>query len=537
MKIFGTIFPFVESGDPDFRMGRYIANYEFLAALLNHASFDSYHLFCMTPGHLQSTAQRLTQDTSIDTRAKARIQLFLYSSLREKLETERYHVFHLGGWGYFFSGLAQLRNRYATHPFPITAIIHSLNARDARYDYHKLLTGPFTDCDAVICTSEAGREVMRKQLNRIAALDQCPPWRGQLPIIPLGVFPTRLPERQTCRRDLALNDNTVTILYIGRLSPNTKADLYPLMLCFRQLQQQSSQPLRLVIAGGASTTEQALHRDMIRELELEPAVTLLANFDPAMKWRLYAAADICIAPADNLQETFGISIIEAMQAGLPVVASDLNGYRDLVDNGSTGYLIPTTWIDQLELAEMDEIMSSTSLQTLLAQSMVVDLDQMRERLLALVEDPELRRRMGTNGRQKVAQQYLWPIVIARYEALWEQLHDQSRHADFTAQAQSRFSNNYLESFSHYPSKRLEGNIPVGLTDSGRQCLSSGQTPPIYNDVAMLLDQEWLAAVMRELDAEGEPITAAELLSRHGDEGNRGRFSLLWAAKYGLLKLG
>ena len=45
---------------------------------------------------------------------------------------------------------------------------------------------------------------------------------------------------------------------------------------------------------------------------------------------------------DNLQETFGISIIEAMAAGTAaVVASDFSGYRDLVLHGKTGLLIPS----------------------------------------------------------------------------------------------------------------------------------------------------------------------------------------------------
>ena len=53
-----------------------------------------------------------------------------------------------------------------------------------------------------------------------------------------------------------------------------------------------------------------------------------------------AAADLFCSPSDNLQETFGLSVLEAMASSLPVVASDWDGYRDLVVHGRTGWLVP-----------------------------------------------------------------------------------------------------------------------------------------------------------------------------------------------------
>src|SRR5262249_57736317 len=55
----------------------------------------------------------------------------------------------------------------------------------------------------------------------------------------------------------------------------------------------------------------------------------------------YAAADIFMSLADNIQETFGLTPVEAMAAGLPVIVSDWNGYRDTVRHGAEGFLIPT----------------------------------------------------------------------------------------------------------------------------------------------------------------------------------------------------
>ena len=53
------------------------------------------------------------------------------------------------------------------------------------------------------------------------------------------------------------------------------------------------------------------------------------------------AADIFVSLADNIQETFGLSVIEAMASSLPLVVSDWNGYKDLVNHGFNGFRIPT----------------------------------------------------------------------------------------------------------------------------------------------------------------------------------------------------
>ena len=48
-----------------------------------------------------------------------------------------------------------------------------------------------------------------------------------------------------------------------------------------------------------------------------------------------------ISLSDNIQETFGLTIIEGMAAGKPVIATDWDGYRQTVRHGDTGFLIPT----------------------------------------------------------------------------------------------------------------------------------------------------------------------------------------------------
>ncbi|CAO0821436.1 hypothetical protein DFAR_2330023 [Desulfarculales bacterium] len=76
-------------------------------------------------------------------------------------------------------------------------------------------------------------------------------------------------------------------------------------------------------------------------MDLAEKLHICKDFDSSLTPNLLTAVDIFVSPSDNLQETFGLAIIEAMAAGLPVVASDFSGYRDLVAEGRTGFLIPS----------------------------------------------------------------------------------------------------------------------------------------------------------------------------------------------------
>lgn len=92
--------------------------------------------------------------------------------------------------------------------------------------------------------------------------------------------------------------------------------------------------IRLEIAG-AGPAQLSLER-RVRELGLDDLVTFLGwqvNLQSVM-----AGWDVFVAP--SLEEAFGISALEAMAAGLPVVASSVGGLPELVEDGRTGWLVP-----------------------------------------------------------------------------------------------------------------------------------------------------------------------------------------------------
>jgi hypothetical protein len=141
--------------------------------------------------------------------------------------------------------------------------------------------------------------------------------------------------------------------------------------------------------------------------------------------RSWAASDVFISLSDNIQETFGLTPIEAMAAGLPVVVSDWNGYKDTVRHGVDGFRIPTYAPDAgfgttFAMRHEAAIDNYDFYCGMTCQMVSVDIDNLIEHLTALVESPSLRRAMGEAGHIRARNDYEWSVIFQRYIGLWEE---------------------------------------------------------------------------------------------------------------------
>jgi hypothetical protein len=156
-------------------------------------------------------------------------------------------------------------------------------------------------------------------------------------------------------------------------------------------------------------------------------VHFLDGNDRELLGELWAGADIFISLVDNIQETFGITPLEAMAAGLPVVISDWDGYRSTVRHGVEGFLIPTLGGPQTGMGvtmisrHLFEVMSYQSYVGEVAQYTAVHVGKAAEAIAELARSPELRRRMGAAGRERVRAALDWPVVARQYNALIDEL--------------------------------------------------------------------------------------------------------------------
>jgi len=336
-------------------------------------------------------------------------------------------------------GLADAaRQRLRANPgaWFITGATHTLCSHTAMDALVDILAAPVMPWDALICTSTVAQQAVRTLFE---LQGQYLAWRfgvkqfviPQLPMIPFGVhqsdFEFSAQDRQRARERLGLAPNMITVLFAGRLSFHAKAHPYPMFVALQRAADQANQEVALLLCG-------QFPNDAVRHAFFEGLRRYAPRVQP--QWvdgknfsdynEAWAASDFFVSLSDNLQETFGITPVEAMAAGLPVVVSDWDGYKDTVVEGVTGFRVPT-WMPPPDLgAALAAAFEAGTINYdryigLACLEVCVDLEILTARFFALITQPELRAKMGAAGRERVAKTYDWSIVMQQHQALWDEL--------------------------------------------------------------------------------------------------------------------
>ena len=515
MEILGFINAFDELADTERRLGRKVANFGLVAALLEHGSADELHFFLP----FQSAAGPFQEGYAPwlgSERNRQRVKLLPAVRLPEAVRHLDYLAIHAAELDRYFPELCHLRNQAAAQPFPVTCTTHTLNywATQVRNVY-KVLPGP-RPFDAIFCTSRAARRHLEQAFaaasQGLAGLGLAGAgYGGRLEVVPLGIDTAQFGQvgREQALHNLGLEPGPVTILYMGRLTASDKCDLVPLLGMLAILNRE--QPVRLLLAGAESGGYGKIIMQTAATVGVQQQVHLRPNFLSEQKADIYAAGDIFLSPSDNLQETFGLTILEAMASGLPVVASDFSGYRDLVEHGRTGFLIPTLGPSHYRLMDEAWPLAAERVAALqVSQRTAVDFSAMTAYLGRLVKNPELRAELGRAGRRRVRERFDWSVVVRLMEEHWRRLKDEAR-----AQAQAPPPPNPLAAslgrvFGHFftraiaPGDRL---APGPLAPVFRQGAWANNP---YADLAGLLPPPALELMLTTLEQGGGELSLAQL---------------------------
>jgi glycosyltransferase involved in cell wall biosynthesis len=144
--------------------------------------------------------------------------------------------------------------------------------------------------------------------------------------------------RRQCRREFGVPEDAFVLVAAGRLAPSKRFDLATELL-HRLSELGVVAHLVLVGRGPEGDRLEALAAELGVTERVHRTGQLLGD-DLA---RAFAAADVLVSTSDY--EGFGLTLIEAMASGLPVVAMAVGGVTDIVQHGSTGYLVPPGDVD------------------------------------------------------------------------------------------------------------------------------------------------------------------------------------------------
>lgn len=541
--IFGSLDPFVASPSPELMIGNKVANYEFIKALLAHGTFDQYHFF-MPADFARKNLEGAMAHWDLDGSIRERIMFFNLLDLKQALGQNRYHVFHQGDFMTYFPALGHFRNRYAKHPFPITGVTHTLSYGENMLKCAEIAGSDVVQgYDAIICTSNTAIDVLKnifEALNRRTRINH--PYAGQLKRIPLGIDVDRFTprEKQACRARLGLPADKLILLNVCRFSLHKKMDLYPLLTAFKTvLDRTKREDLMLLLAGSDDVNYIPLLKSFAARLGIGPYVQFKKNFASSEAALLYNAADIFVSPSDNLQETFGLSVVEAMASGLPAVVSDFDGYKDLVQDGVDGFRIPVVWAPCWDtVSDLGTLLFRDIGHLYYAQSTAVDMDKMVEALIRLILDEEKRREMGANAAISARKKFSWKNVIAQYEAVWKVLNDLAQTQPGRGATADPYALNYGDIFKHYASLTLGDGHQVTASSFGRDVLNRRFAFPIYPDLLNILNTQLLIMVLSV--TQNDFIRVAEIINhcikQTGCTRETVLYHVVWMLKQNMLTL-
>ena len=208
---------------------------------------------------------------------------------------------------------------------------------------------------------------------------------GDYEIIPNGVDLDRFTDAQPYEE---LRDGrTLNILFVGRLEE--RKGLGHLLKAYHRLRKRKVDARLLVIGAGPKLREYKRYVGLrgIRDVEF------LGRVSDEDKVRYFASADIYCAPNTG-QESFGIVLLEAMAAGVPIVASDIHGFKRVVERNVQGLLVEPQNPRALAAA-----------------------------LYTLARDPDLRHEMGEAGRAR-APEFTWDRVSERIVEYYYEVREQ-----------------------------------------------------------------------------------------------------------------
>ena len=214
-----------------------------------------------------------------------------------------------------------------------------------------------------------------------------PKYRNKIIAIPSGIYPDELMvsrSKEEIRKGLSLNINNKIILFVGNLinykSPDLLVKAMPLIL------EKIPNAKLLFVGDGPLQKELAC---IAQDLNVNRAISFIGAVPHDSLATYYVAADVFALPSTGSNESFGIVILEAAAAGLPIVVSSLDTFRAFVKDGYNGILTQTG-----------------------------DVQSLAEALISVLSNTSLAQRISNNAKDEI-KYYSWDSIAKKVESIYK----------------------------------------------------------------------------------------------------------------------
>lgn len=281
--------------------------------------------------------------------------------------------------------------RRAARACKVPVVVHTFHGHVFHSYFGKLKTNVFKaiernlarKSDAIVAISD----LQKRELTHAHKI--CSP--EKVHVVPLGFdldpfHEKRRTERERIREQYHLKADEIALAIVGRLAPIKNHSLF--FDAMERVLQGTDRKLRIFVVGDGTLREeierraQALNTRFGQVVELTSWITDIGSFNAGMDI-------LCLS---SLNEGTPVSLIEAQAGCVPVVTTDVGGVGDVVDEGKTGFIVPSG--DALAFSQ---------------------------RVLDLVNDEKKRLEMSQNGWNFVKEKFQYSVLVKNMDQLYRKL--------------------------------------------------------------------------------------------------------------------
>lgn len=443
------------------------------------------------------------------------------------------------------AALADLRERVGAR-FRIVSMVYTVSYPDTEGSLLQNFLAPLRDDDLLNCTSETGLRAVLTLVGHLRRRFRLPlPLRPDMATVPYGIDTGWFAPGDRAASCVAagLDPAERHVLSLGRFSVVDKHDLGPLVEAFARARDHLGPGWRLVLAGAAHGSYAEWVRLLIQTRGMQDCVSVVTDVSDERKRDLYRAADMFVAPSDSPQETFGLTAIEAMACGVPVIAADWDGYKETVVHGDTGLRIPTYVTRLPGLVAPRQLVDNSLMHLLVAQSVAIDVGRLAGAIALLGSDEEYRARVAAGARDRAVACYDVRAVGAAWRAVLTVRESMADGDAATASADGEVGDlvpevdgggSPWELFGDFGTRALHDGDALQTTEYGRRGIT--EVLPVYvtPEMEQLLYPDAVRALCRACLSPtpfGHARIALLLANRDAD---RVDYTIYWAVKQGLV---